>query len=91
MAAPEPAPAATPDLTPPKPVRTPEQVARDATATRLDGMVATVDTLRAKGIDGLMAELGGRRPKPDYAQQALDALNVAGMAFAAWAKAVRRG
>ena len=50
----------------------------------LDGMTKTIDQLRT-GIDKIVRD-SGSRPQPDYAQQALDALDQARIALAKWSK-----
>lgn len=67
---------------------TPAQELANSVRKQLGGLIKTIDNTRI-GIDKVLGALDGKRPKPDFAQEALDSLDEARKSLANWQKKVR--
>jgi hypothetical protein len=67
---------------------TPAQELANSVRKQLGGLIKTIDNTRI-GIDKVLGTLDGKRPKPDFAQEALDSLDEARKSLANWQKKVR--
>jgi len=67
---------------------TPAQELAISVRKQLGGLIKTIDNTRI-GIDKVLGALNGKRPKPDFAQESLDSLDVARKALANWQKRIR--